>query len=247
MTDSSHLLEIFETHDTGALRRALNAGSDPNADIDGTPAIERLVEMYFRSDRFASCVALMLDHGGRLSDPHLAPVLLNDVSAIEAALEDDPDWLHHRVSMPSAFTPLMDATLLHLACEYGHLDAARCLIAHGADVEARAGTDASGFNGHTPIFHTVNSNANRSAPLMRLLLDHGARVDCLLKGLWWGQGFPWETLLFDVTPISFAQCGLLPQFHRSEVQVYDNIRTLAEAADRTVPADLNVPNRYLAS
>lgn len=247
MVDARRLLEILETHDTDALRLVLDAGCDPNADLDGAPAIQRLVEMYLRSNRFAPCLRLMLDHGGRLADPHIAPVLLNDTDGIESALQDDPEWLRHRVSVPSAFTPLEDATLLHLACEYGHLEAARCLITHGADVDAPAGTDVFGFNGHTAIFHTVNSNANRSAPLMELLLVHGARVDRMLKGLWWGKGFEWETLLFDVTPISFAQSGLLPQFHRNEAQVYDNIRKLSEAAGRPFPEGLNVPNRYVAS
>ena len=51
-----------------------------------------------------------------------------------------------------------------------------------ADVNASAAVDGYGLNGHTPLFHTVNSNANRSAPLMRLLLDARARVDVRLAG-----------------------------------------------------------------
>jgi len=147
--------------------------------------------------------------------------------------------------MVSAFTPLIGASLLHVAAEFGNLKAARVLIEMGADVNARAAVDLHGLNGHTPLFHTVNSNANRSAPLLRLLLDAGARVDVPLPGIIWGKDMEWETTFFDVTPVSYAQLGLLPQVHREERDIYDNIRLLLEAAGRTVPPLENVPNRYL--
>ena len=55
---------------------------------------------------------------------------------------------------------------------------------------------------------------------MRLLLDSGATIAVRLAGLTWGKGYEWETTFFDVTPISFAQMGLLPQVHRSERDIY---------------------------
>jgi hypothetical protein len=106
--------------------------------------------------------------------------------------------------------------------------------------------DEVGLNGHTPIFHTVNSIGNGSEPIMRLLLSAGARTDVHLKGLTWGKGHQWETTFFDVTPISFAQMGLLPQVHRSVRDIYSNIKLLLEAAGRQVPPLGNVPNRYIA-
>ena len=147
--------------------------------------------------------------------------------------------------MVSAFTPLVGASLLHVAAEFGHVEATRVLIEMGADVNARAAFDESGLNGHTPIFHTVNSNGNRSAPLLTLLLDAGAQPDVRLQGITWGKGFEWETTCFDVTPISYAQLGLLPQVHRNEADIYSNIERLLRAAGRTVPPRVNVPNRYL--
>jgi hypothetical protein len=101
------------------------------------------------------------------------------------------------------------------------------------------------MNGHTALFHTVNSNGNRSEPLMRLLLEAGARADVLLPGITWGRGFDWETTCLDVTPISYAQLGLLPQMQRTERDTYANVATLLRAAGRPVPALENVPNRYL--
>jgi ankyrin repeat protein len=134
---------------------------------------------------------------------------------------------------------------LHVAAEYGNANAVRVLIEKGADIDARAAVDAHGLNGHTPLFHTVNSAWNRSAPILDLLLAAGAKPDVRLQGITWGRGFEWETTLFDVTPISYAQFGLLPQVHRHEQDIYANIRRLLAAAGRSIPPLDNVPNRYL--
>ncbi|MFM9063727.1 MAG: hypothetical protein ACKOOI_11950 [Pirellula sp.] len=112
-------------------------------------------------------------------------------------------------------------------------------------MNARADVDSDGLNGHTPIFHTVNSNDNRSEPIMQLLLDAGARTDIHLAGIQWGKGFDWETIFFDMTPISYAQIGLMPQVHRCEADIYNNIQTLLNAAKRPMQEMNNIPNRYL--
>lgn len=240
------LLYAFETHSVEDIRAILDAGFDARKTaIDGKPPVNALIEMYLRSDRFPACLQLLLDHGATLDDPKLKAVLLNDPVALEAAARNDPALLMHRATLRCTFTPLVGATLLHVAAEYGHLAVAKKLIELGAEVDARAAVDEYGMNGHTPLFHTVNSNANRSAPLMQLLLDAGARTDVRLAGITWGQGFEWETTCFDLTPISYAQLGLLPQMHRSEEAIYANVCALLKAAARSVPPLENVPNRYL--
>lgn len=239
------LLGAIETHDVEELRRLLASGIDARAPVKGKSLVQWLLEMYFRSDRFPACLQLLLDHGGVLCDPKTAAVLLDDEVALKQQIAVDRSLLAHRTSLVSAFTPLCDASLLHVACEYGHVRVAKLLIDSGAEVDARAGTDECGLNGHTPLFHTVNSNANRSAPLMELLLDAGADATHMVRGITWGRGFEWETVIFDVTPISYAQMGLLPQMHRNEVEIYDNVRRLLSAASRRYPAQWNVPNRYL--
>jgi ankyrin repeat protein len=85
--------------------------------------------------------------------------------------------------MVSAFTPLVGASLLHVAAEYGNADEARVLIDMGADVNAAAGVDEYGLNGHTPVFHTVNSSHNHAAPILRMLLEAGATSDVALRGI----------------------------------------------------------------
>ena len=64
---------------------------------------------------------------------------------------------------------------------------------------AAAAVDEFGLNGHPPLFHTVNSCHNHAAPIMRMLVDAGARSDVAVRGITWGKGFEW------------AQFGLLPQ------------------------------------
>jgi ankyrin repeat protein len=239
------LLVGFELHSVERIRAVLEAGFDVRRPVRGKTPVNSLIEMYTRSDRFPDCLRVLLEHGAELDDPLIAPVLLDDAASLSAALQGNPLLLEHRTSMASAFTPLVGVSLLHVAAEYGHLQAARALLAAGAEVDARAAVDDSGMNGHTPLFHTVNSSGNRSEPLMRLLLDAGARTDILLAGMTWGKGFDWETTCFDVTPISYAQLGLLPQMHRSERDVYANVRVLLQAAGRTTPPLENVPNRYV--
>lgn len=239
------LLGAFETHDAGAIRAILEAGFDARARIDGKPAVTHLLEMYWRSDGFPACLKLMLDSGAQLDDPRLAPVLLNDADALAAAVALEPALLQHRTQMRCSFTPLDGASLLHVAAEYGHFAVAERLLALGADPNAVADVDADGLNGQTPLFHTVNSNANRSAPLMRLLLAAGARADVRLQGITWGRGFDWETACYDVTPLSYAQLGLLPQMHRAEADVYANVAALLAAQQRPAPRLGNVPNRYV--
>jgi ankyrin repeat protein len=240
-----NLLGAFESHSVEEIRAILDAGFDVTSPIKGKSLVTSLTEMYTRSDGFPACLRLLLERGGVLDDPRIAPVLLDDGEGLAAALRADPSLIHHRTSMVSTFTPLTGASLLHVAAEYGNVKAARVLLEAGAEVDATASVDEHGLNGHTPLFHTVNSNGNRSAPILELLLAAGADPGVRLQGITWGKGFEWETTCFDVTPISYAQLGLLPQMHRIDRDVYANIKRLLEASGRTMPPLDNVPNRYL--
>jgi hypothetical protein len=241
----NNLLYAFDGHAVDDVRSALDAGADASAPIEGRLTTEWLLEEYTRSERLPHCLQLLLDRGATLRDPRIAPVLLDDATALEAAVRADPSLVSHRTTMKSAFTSLEDVTLLHVAAEYGHVSVARKLIELGADVNAAAGIDADGLNGHTPIFHTVNSNGNRSLPVMEMLIAAGADCEFRVKGLHWGKGYEWHTVFFDVTPISFAQAGLFPQVNRRESDVYANVSRLLQAVGRPVPSFDNLPNKYL--
>lgn len=242
---NERLLLAFDGHDVDGIRAALNAGADATQPMRGKLPIYWLLEEYHRTDRLRECLRLLLDHGAVLNDPLLKHVLLDDADAIDERMEADASLLEHRTTLVSAFTALTDVTLLHVAAEYGNKNAARALIEAGSDVNATASVDEFGIGGHTPIFHTVNSIANRSEPIMRMLIDAGADCEARLNGVYWGKGYEWETIFFDVTPISYAQMGLVRQVHRNESDIYSNIAALTEAVGRKMPTLQNVPNRYL--
>ena len=235
----------IELHSAERLRAVLDAGFDPRVRIDDKTLVNWLTEMYGRSNKFAACLKVLLDHGAVLDDPVIAPVLLNDAVALKSAIQANPSLVNHRTTLVCSFTSLVGASLLHVAVEYGHLAAASVLLECGADVNARAAMDEFGFNGHTPLFHAVNQNPSHSTDMLQLLLQAGAKTDVRLPGLTWGKGFEWETTCFDVTPLSYAQMGLLPQMHRNEDEIYENIKLLLRAAGRKIPPLDNVPNRYL--
>ena len=244
-TPKETLFYGFETHQTEKIQEALASGIDVNRLIDGKTPLTWLVEMYLRSPAFSDCVRCMIQAGARCADTGLVAVLLDDAQLLAAELRKNPSLIHHQVDIRSAFTPLFGASLLHVAAEFGLANAAAALIKAGADVDAKAAVDDFGFNGHTPIFHTVCQRSNHCQPVLRLLLEHGAKTDIRLAGITWGKSFEWDTIIFDATPLSYAQAGLLPQVGRDERHIYENIKLLAKASGRVLPKELNVPNKYL--
>lgn len=245
MSATDDLLTGFELHDPDRIRAALAAGASSTAAIGGKSPIDWLIEMYLRSPRFPSCMRVMLEAGATLDDSLLEAVLLDDAKRLAEVLAAAPDRLERTMSLACAFTSLRGVTPLHVCAEYGALACAKALLAAGAAVDARAAVDAEGLGGQTPLFHTVNSILDHGRPMMDLLLEAGASPDVRLTGLRWGEGFDWETTMFDVTPISYAQCGLFAQFHRREVDVYGVIATLFERLHGRSAPVANVPNRYL--
>lgn len=237
-----------ELHDPRRLGTALAAGLDPVAPFGGKTPVAWLLEMYTRSDRFPMCLRMLLDRGARVGDALVTAVLLDDAAGVRAAVSlDDGTALAQRVTLPSAFTPLEGVTPLHVAAEFGHRAAAEALLAAGAAVDARAAHDRDGLGGHTPLFHTVNAHAHRSAPVMHTLLAAGADPQVRIPGLTWGRGHEWESTFFDLTPVSYAQLGLLPQMHRDAHHIDATVRALLAAGGRPTPAMPNVPNRYVAA
>lgn len=241
MSLEAELLEAFETHSPERIQDALDAGISPLELIKGKTPMVHLIEFYPRSSRFADCIRVMLRAGATIDDSDLQAILLDDPSALSAEAHT------RRFDLECTFASLHDVSALHICAEYNSLQCAKALLARGMDVDIRAGIDADGLGGHTPLFHTVNTNKNYCRPMMELLVEAGASLDVRLKGLIWGGGFEWETVFFDVSPVSFAQCGLFPQVHRNEQDVYDNVDFLYRKR-YGVPAPLrNIPNKYLLS
>jgi ankyrin repeat protein len=245
MSLESFLLGAFETHSPDEIREALKAGASPIEAIKGKRPIDCLIEAYFRSPRFADCLRVMIDAGADVGDPLLEAVLLDDDAALRSIVNASPPELQRKVSPLCAYTSCRGVSALHICAEFNSLRCARVLIDVGADVNARADVDADGIGGQTPIFHTVNSNQNYCRPMMELLAESGADLEVRLKGLVWGAEFEWETLLFDVTVFSYAQCGLYAQFQRREKDIYGNLAYLYRKRYGSEAPVRNVPNKYL--
>ncbi len=246
MSLEGDLLGAFEVHSPEKIRAVLGAGQSPIALIKGKPPMGCLIEMYLRSSQFRDCVRVMLEAGAVIEDPVLQAVLLDDAVTLRRLMKNPRVKTERKFDLDCTFTPLNGATALHVCAEYNSLRCAVALIKAGANVNARAAVDAYGFGGHTPIFHTVNSHNNYSRPMMELLVKAGATLDVRLKGLVWGSGFAWETVLFDVTLLSYTQCGLLKQFQRREGEIYSNLAYLYRKLTGTTAPVRNVPNQYLA-
>ncbi len=245
MSHDAQLLGAFERHDADAIRATIAAGASAVAPLNGKSPIVALTEMYTRSARFAACLRVLLDTGASFDDPLLGALLLDEEDQLRAVLAAAPSERDHRFGLECPSTSLHGATPLHVCAEYNSVHCARVLLDAGHPVDAPARTDANGFGGQTPLFHTVNSNRKFCRPMLELLVSAGASVEVRLKGLVWAQGFDWETTIVDVTPLSYAQCGLYFQFHRREEDVYANVAYLFQRRFGVALPIHNVPNRYL--
>jgi len=235
----------FEMHSPDGIRECFEHGVLPDMIYRGKPLIYELINMYLRGPRFKSCVQVFVDHGVKFDDKVLLAILLDDAASLDNLLRTDGSLLQRKYSFECAFTPLFEASLLHICAEYNHLACAKVLIAHGMDFNVRAGLDARGFGGQTPIFHCVNQHANSCVDVMKFLVAQGADLLFTVPGLVWGNGYEWETFIPAVNPISYAMMGLLRQFQRTEQQIYEVVSMLMKSAYGIAYFPQNVPNRYL--
>ena len=241
------IIELIELHAADGIRNCFALGVDVNSLHKNQPLVYELLSEYTRSPRFKDCVKAFVDAGLQFENKALLAVLLNDAVMLEDELKNDPSIPSKRVSFRAAYTPLEEATLLHVCAEFNHVACAEVLIKHGAGVNAAAGTDEFGFGAQTPIFHTVNQNNHQSKEMMHFLLEHGAKLDVTVKGIIWGKGYPWETLIPSLNPVSYAMMGLLPQMHRNEKTINEVVSILLKHQYNINYTAANIPNKYLSS
>lgn len=247
MSLEADLLGAFEEHSPDGIRSLLNAGVSPIQPIKGTRPIDALIETYLRSTRFAECLQVMLNAGATVGDPLLEAILLDDDAKLRELVAKSPDNLQKKLSPLCAFTSCRGVSPLHICAEFNSIRCIGVLLGNGADINARADYDAAGVGGHTPIFHAVNSIFNYCRPAMEMLVNAGADLGIEVDALLWGEKMNWETVVFAVNPISYAQCGLYQQFHRREEHIYSNIEYLYSKRHNSKPSVRNVPNQYLAT
>lgn len=246
MPDINQLIEAIEYHSPEKIQQYFTEGGSPNDLYKGAPAFTMMIEMYTRSPRFNQCVYTFINNGLVYDEPALLAVFTDNAAALEELVTQTPALVSKTYDRyNNTYTPLTGGTLLHFCAEYNSVACAKVLVAHGADVNAPAGTDACGFGGHTPIFHTVNQNSNNSAGMLHFLLEQGADLLLTVKGLVWGKGYEWETFFPAVNPISYAMMGLLPQVHRKEAVIAETISLLIKKAYGIDYTPANIPNAYL--
>lgn len=239
------LINQIELHSVKGIKECFANGVNPNDYFRGEPLLYELTSEYTRSPRFKDCVKAFVDHGLEFDDKILLAVLLDDAGSLSDLLRNEPNAVSKKYTLRCAYTPLYEATLLHICAEFNHVFCAEVLIKHGAGINNTAGIDEYGFGGQTPIFHTVNQNSNNSAEMMDLLLSHSADLELTVPGLIWGKGYEWETLIPAVNPISYAMMGLLPQMHRNELTISTVVTTLLRYRYGINYIPENVPCAYL--
>jgi ankyrin repeat protein len=165
-------------------------GANPKVESSryGTP-VSMVIGTYGRGAHGRhTCLEIFTQHGFPLPDTPCMAFHRGRIDLLEGHLQRDPGLLSRHFTEVEVFppelgfrpgdgmfvTPVAGTTLLHLAIEYDELEIAAWLLAKGADVDARAATDADGFGGHTPLFHAVVSLGTRDDAKARLLLQHGA-------------------------------------------------------------------------
>jgi ankyrin repeat protein len=181
-----------EALDPEALQWLLDHGADPNcsnASGRGT-ALDYVLETYARSpERLSACIDRLLDAGGRTkyNAPGVLEVLRLPPDRLAALLDADSTLTHQRFpeldfgSTGGRRLLLQGATLLHVAAEFGNLEATRLLLDRGADVNARATVNDAGIGGQSAIFHAVTQFGDAGLPMAQLLVARGADLSVRVK------------------------------------------------------------------
>ena len=169
----------------------LRHGANPNCSKPGRvdTALDYVIGTYGRSPQLRTCIGLLLAAGGvsRFDAPGVLDLLRGRFDQLAEKLVADPALIHRRFaeldcgSTAARWLLLKGATLLHVAAEFGDVEAARFLLDRGADVNARAEVDSAGVGGQTPIFHAASQYNDYGLPVVQLLLERGADLGIRVK------------------------------------------------------------------
>lgn len=209
-----------EVLDPDSLQWLLDHGADPNCGNEelwktrGVPhpgsALDYLLGAYVRDPEVLSnCIDIVLNAGGKskYQVPAVLAVIRNRLNELTELLDADQALVHRQFpslgfgTTAARLLTLRGATLLHVAAEFGNLEAARLLLDRGADVNGKAVVDKDGVGGQTAIFHAATQGDDCGLSIVRFLVDRGAdlTVRAKLPGHYEKPGE-----IVDCTPLGYA-------------------------------------------
>jgi len=217
-----------ETVEPAAIKWLLEHGANPNCARAGRKypdsALDYVIGTYSRSTQLGECIDILVEAGcrSRRSMPAVLELLRGRIDLLAKRLYEDPSLISKRFpdldfgSTGARRLLLRGATLLHVAAEYGSLEAAQLLVERGADVNAKADIDAAGVGGQTPIFHAATQFFNWGMPVVEFLVRNGA--DLSLRARLPGHYARPEEFV-DCTPLGYARLFPGEESHGTESRV----------------------------
>jgi ankyrin repeat protein len=183
----------WETLEPGALKWLLDHGANPNCGKAGRKypdsALDYVIGTYSRSANLGACIDILLESGclSRRNMPVVLDLLRGRMDLLARHLDGDPMLIQKKFleldfgSTAARRLTLRGATLLHVAAEYGNLEAAKMLVERGADINAAADLDEAGVGGQTPIFHAATQFYDWGLPVVEFLVERGADLSVAAK------------------------------------------------------------------
>lgn len=195
-----------------------------NAQGDRLAPLALVLETYGRNPAGKHAVVeIFARQGYALPDTPMMAFHRGDAERLKDFFERDPGLVERRFGLLEIYppelgcakdgrsgmhwTPIDGTTLLHLAIDFDEDEIFELLLAHGADVNARAAVDGEGFGGHTPLFNTVVSHGKRQGSMARRLVERGAQATVrasLRKFLDWCEKPRWHEAR-AVTPMEWGR------------------------------------------
>lgn len=175
-----------ETLSPGSLRWLIDHGANPDCAREGRKypdtALDYVIGTYSRSEGLGACIDILLAANcpTRRNIPAVLEILRGRVDRLRELLDADPGLVNRRFreldfgNSGSRSLTLRGGSLLHVAAEYGNVEAAQVLLERGADVHARAEIDEAGVGGQTPLFHAVSQFFDFGLPMVEFLVNRGA-------------------------------------------------------------------------
>jgi ankyrin repeat protein len=199
---------------SGSLRWLIDHGANPDCASAGRKypdtALDYVIGTYSRSERLGACIDILLAARcpTRRNIPAVLEILRGRIDRLREVLDADPGLVSRRFGELDFGTTgnrsltLCGGSLLHVAAEYGNVEAAQLVLDRGADVNARAQIDEASVGGQTPIFHAVSQSFDFGLPMVEFLVEHGAdlSISARIPG---NYEHPEEVV--ETTPLGYAQ------------------------------------------